>query len=532
MKILIAIIFVLFFATGCGPTTPDDPDLMVPQRPGDTQHSNDDLGPASVNIDFYIQATSYMAGFARATGQAGQEGHFADVLYLLSYAANRLDGGVGAVHSYYRFDVINYDGPGNTPYRLDGGRNQFEQEAAISPLFFSIPWYFKQDARHPVRFEELLLPPFENHYRTNFLSDTINRANRDHISIIVTDLVEPGFNPNSIIASLSNIISDQNKAVFMFAFRLPFIGNVYNNTYPPEGDIPQPEALDEWQPLWHDGTRPLYVLVIGEADKVFMYSDLLISSLSAQIGLMFDYTFFHRSNGIDTVYNLHRDTPILRDTTAEIYRNPGPQVRWYNGSGLRDENGLLAESIILYLDVHSTYREAYARLDVSIPFTMPPFWVAEDISMYLTHEIEYLRSTRAGWYPVPTDTTQRIVDNSSISWASEDELRLTLNIDVARSGHNQTLRTLGSYQINRFRITTYVHVRQDSQIPDWANYYASAENNPLRIQENSIFGEYTIGLSHILTQLALRAGSFGYGEDSSGVAANIMVYAIVDQRIN
>jgi len=530
MKIFAALILILLFITGCNSDTPpNDPDPVVPMR-HETGHTTG--GMPSVSFDFYIQATSYIAGFARAVeqAQAGVDTPFADILHLLSYAADRLDGGRGYRRSYYRFDVINYDGCNNTFYRLDGGRNQFEQEAAANPFFFSIPWYFVQDARHPNRFEELILPPFENHYRTNFLSNTINRINQDHLSIIVTDLVEHGFNTDTIVSSLSNVIDNQDKAIFLFAFRLPFLGNAYNNTYPPEADMAG--GSNEWQPLWHDGTRPLYVLVIGDASKVFMYSELLIAALT-QRSLNFNYTFFHRSNAVATVYNFHENSTILRDTTAIIYRNPGPQVRWHNGSRLRSyDDRPLAEEAILYLDVHSAFRQTYARLDITIPFTLPAFWAANDTSLYLTHEIEYLHNTQEGWHPITNDQAQRIMGNSSVSWDGGNELQLAININVGRHGAGQSLRTLGNYRINRFRITTYVRIMRNSLMPDWADNYASFENIPNRIQDDNIFGSYTVGLSHILTQLSLRAGNFSEDEDTSGVAANILVYAIVDQRTN
>jgi len=507
------------------------------------RHSASATGQAQrspANIDFYIQATSFMAGFARAVEQAdtSTNKHFADILQLLPFAADLLDGGRGTIQrNFYRFDITNFDGDGTTPYWLYG--HQFYHEAAISPFFFSIPWYFSQWGRQPGAFEEFYFPPYENHYRTNFLSSTIRNTNRDNVSVIVTDLIEHRFATEQIVSSLAEFITDSEKAIFMFSFRLPFYGNVYNATYPQEADMHH-DGQGNWQMLWHDGTRPLYILVLGDAQDVFEYSYLLRSGLENLDGLTFDYMFFHRNNEINTTFNFHNYSTIERDVTAHIYRNHGLQVRWYRNSGLvlqheNEEITPLDERVILYLDIIPNFAEPDARLDIAIPFTLPQFWMPENTEFYLTHNIEYLRDEITGWHPVSADRARDIMARSEIDWAnttSLDELTLTLRINVEENNPNQSIRPLGNHPRNRFRVTTYVRVRRDNVLPGWISNYSAVESNHYLIHNPIIFSQYTVGLSQMLTQLSIRAGYFGVGEESSGIVANILVYAVVGQRAN
>lgn len=541
MKKLALVAFLLLILVGCSRTPPDDPNPVVPA----SLHvqSVGQPGQYSTNFDFYIQATSYMAGFSRAVeqGHDGEANYFAAILSLLSstvdqFGPNRPSG----TRNYFRFDVTNLDGDRNVPYILS--RVQFEQEAAANPLFFSIPWYFEQDGRNQARFRLLYNEPFVNHYRTNFISDTISRANSGNISVIVTDMTEHNFNTAGIVNSLSAVINDPNNAVFAFAFRLPFIGEVYDGTYPLGADMPHEPHIEPWAPVWYEGTRPLYILVMGDAEDVKTYSRLLLSAFDRLDGLEVDYTLLHRSNAFDVVSNFTNDTSIVRgDYSAEIYPG-GPQISWYYNSGLQAVNHLvpggteaLDEHVILYLDVSSRFSGPKAGLDIAIPFAPPLFWEVEGMSFYLTHTIEFAPGGGQDWQEFQLeDRVRAIMENSSIGWRQVTDEgsyttipynALTLNLRISLCRDTHSLRTIGNYARNRFRITTYVRATRDVTAPSWLHRYAYSGLYAL-INEPSIYGSYTIGITEIMSVLSQRAANF---DEASGVVAKILAYIVVDQ---
>ena len=151
------------------------------------------------------------------------------------------------------------------------------------------------------------------------------------------------------------------------------------------------------------------------------------------------------------------------------------------------------------------------------------------MTFYLTHRIEFAGD---GWQPV-TDSSRvaAIMDNSRVGWAAEntsaDEimLELSINVDSDHINRNRSLRPLGGYSRNRFRITTYVYVQRGSQMPGWLSRYGYV-GNPALISDPTVFGYYTISLQSILSRLAQWAGDY---DEPYSVAANILVYVIVDQ---
>jgi len=463
---------------------------------------------STMSFDFYIQATSYMAGFA---GQ--EESAFGDIMRTLSNISMPWTIDRSARRSFFRIDVTNMIYDQHRPYQISAF--QFENDAPHLPGFHCVSWYFEQDGGQTARFEQAFNEPFQFHYR-NFLSDTIREhIDRSHVSVFITDMLDNGFDAERLSEQLISIIDDSNMAVVLFAFQLPFDGIVYNGTRPLGNDIDH----GNWQPITYQGERPLYALIIGCVAAVTSYSMAVNEELTT-LNVPHQYAFFNRCNKVNAVFNLVEDSLISAGNIINSGDLPdGVQRLQRVEQPASDE---LQEGDVLYFNINrrDTHYQ-YVHLDLALPFELPDLWDIRNLDFSL--DLAVWSVDRPGdssdyhhWVQVPPD---RIMDglfyNSGVSLSAGREM-LNVQLRINR----EELGRLCPFPTSRYAIVITVNAYKETIAPVWVDRFAYS-GSPVMVSDPSAFGQYTMSLRDVVRMLSLRAGMY---EQNPSVAANIIVY--------
>ena len=266
------LIILMFLVVGCGNQTLGFPDL------NNTSPPTPPSPPTSeVNIDFYIQATPSMRGFV-----AGGSNIFSRTIEQLDaplsqwLANNRKE-------SYYRFDISGIDTKSNWPF-YSISRNEFFSDA-LTESFYSLDWIL-DSAAYGWLYENL-------HGRSTdlkiiqepYIENTLRGVKDEHLSIVVTDLLDLNLG-TGIVNPLSEMISSDT-SVIIYAIDSSFSG---------EHPVPGSNLLASTT-----RNRAFYILIIGPREYVSLYSNQLEKRLSDQ-GILSE-PFYLLNGALDVVEN-------------------------------------------------------------------------------------------------------------------------------------------------------------------------------------------------------------------------------------
>ena len=262
IEILLAIslILLLFTVASCNNPSPQFPDFI--SQPEEDANAINSVISNVVNIDFYIQATPSMRGFV-AGDIARYANIYTQIIEILEnfpplWTADKRE------VSYYRFDISGIDIQSSWPfYRIT--RSEFQRDT-LTGTFYSLDWILN-NAIYGRLYENLFgTDTGIGIFREPFIENTIRGIQNEHLSIIVTDLLD--FNLGTgIVNALTEKISN-GASLVLIALESPYIG--------------QHQIPGTTMRAGGDGYRPFYLLILGPREYVSMYSSHLISRISDQ----------------------------------------------------------------------------------------------------------------------------------------------------------------------------------------------------------------------------------------------------------
>jgi hypothetical protein len=247
--ILVVLLFVL---VACSSSAPDFPDDFRNETIG----IYEDILLMPINVDFYIQAAPSMKGFV-----LGGRDVYAHVIELLEAPLTQWLANNRSV-SYYRFDVPGIDTRSNWPfYRIE--RNHFFSDS-LSESFYSLGWILDSAAYGGIYQNLHGTKTSIDIFREPYIESTLRGLKSDHLSVIVTDLLDFSMG-TGIASSLSERING-GCSVAIFVLESAFVG---------EHQVPGTNMNATGM-----GIRPFYILVLGSREHVSIYTSQLETRLS------------------------------------------------------------------------------------------------------------------------------------------------------------------------------------------------------------------------------------------------------------
>lgn len=246
----------------------------------------------SENVDVYLDTTPSMLGFlglqidetqgidkalAKRFRELVPETNFVAAVKEIDYLIKDKWG--EADSQYYRFDV------GLVSFcQTETLINSFQ-----SKEFYSYSYYNTLDAEGI--YDQLIENScwFGNNekkrytYKQNYLCETLNSVNTEHLSIIITDLYEYADNFHDMRLALRNITKKQDIAVALIGIQSQFAGQI-NDLSRDEAQIlygiEDFKAAQEMESIRY---HPFYLLVIGEKYNVELFTDELTECLEEAV---------------------------------------------------------------------------------------------------------------------------------------------------------------------------------------------------------------------------------------------------------
>ena len=501
----IAAVAILTNLWGCSGNRPEIENGF--SRPDYSGYMNPLPAGEYIGFDFYIQATSYMAGFINDTDDSVPRGDrpFVKILPILSDTAEKWEFQDKASRNYYRFDYDNLDADMlNEPYYIS--RIQFEDDAAADPEFYSLSWYLSQEGRSPERFKSILTDGGNAGYYDNsyYLSKTLSNLKKNNISVVVTDMIDSKLNTDAIISALSSVfIADNSMAVSIFAIKSPFYGAVYTME---DGLTPNGSR--------YEGERPFYILVLGVMDKNAGYcSDL--KGKFGQAGIIFDYQYISsRKSGGVTANGVDENGSPLEVTFGDEAGNGeyGIQEMYRNKMG-KVEKANLTTPDTLYYQIKMKQSDGQAIINVEAPLKT----IGMPCDPNTDFNIQFWDSYDIKWSIIPSDKAAAVTKGSSTAVLKGNDPKLELRLVL----NTETLDDLGDGVDSKFKINAVVTNQKSLEPPEWLNNYAYTGGPVKDISSADVYGSSTIGLSNIFTSLLYNADK--YGKEKS-IIADILVY--------
>jgi|GEM_PF-5572901 len=420
------------------------------------------------DFDFFVQATSYMAGFVSAEGSV-----YPQVLSAASRSANEWSGG----KSYYRFDVKNHDADNTLqPYNIS--QATFEQFALARPEFYSVRWYFTQEGRRMNLFKEYYESILDSNpdgiydavYRNEsggYLYQTLGQLNQNNVSVIFTDFVDTDFEADKTMDWLSAYVADDSdNAVSIIALKSMFNGYVYTG---------------HTAHVYQNGERPLYVLAIGPSNDIERYTTALQAALTAQNISHNALLLSGRKTG-DPIVNFVGENAFTADNVSTPYDGMPMSSSLLRRLSRENRQGLDATTIQLleYTDtlcfqvVKSSAENQLAEIDFMIPYRGAAGWsISSAEALDIEVELKFSDFDDDGKYAwrnggLNADRlNQNASDSARILYAPNEEMiRVTLKLDLVAM-----LANAPNDSGYRCRISMKLKNNMAMQAPGWIQGY-------------------------------------------------------------
>ncbi|MDR1914071.1 MAG: hypothetical protein LBQ68_06255 [Clostridiales bacterium] len=482
-----------------------------------------------MQFDFYVQATSYMNGFA-----AHKDSMLAEILSTASKSANTLTDSKSK--SYYRFDVKNYDtNNGFEPYRIT--ESVYLSDASKlrrdTTGFYSVEWYFEQPGRgaelYKEYYEDIVDKNPERIYDETgyYLFETLKYIKEDSVSVIFTDLVDSKFETDKAIDWLTDYLSkDTNNAVGVLARKIPFDGPVYTvigehyyeNHYNSDDDA--------------GGGRPFYILVLGGVYNVEQYFDELKMSLS-NAGIDCESIVFNgKKSDAPPVMNYVNGNDLPSEAVEAVIN-----VGTWNSRPLRmlseqqsvllqaTERDVLDFSDSLCLEINPNMKvENTVELPLNLPLRGFKFWGGDYITRNLSIEISADVSVKAGgdeyeWLNV--EEPEKIAEGST-AIVSEENDSIKLNLLLNKS---ELREAAPSNSGCRFKVAARIKNNVAYIKPEWINQYLyDGVYSNIESDNLELFGSYTQAAVSDLFDRLIRAAE--NADTQNNTIANLLLYLI------
>ena len=532
LPLIITLITVLVFIylTGCGGRNqflfPDDR-LLWDERA--KNYGNGRLEASNqIQFDFYVQATSYMAGFVATSDSAYSK--------ILSTSLSIADN-MAKEEKFYRFDIKNYDtGNAMEPYAIS--RAQFEQQVIADKSFYCIQWYFEQEGRHKELYREYLeklatgdpdgIYDNESVSLDGYLLNTLKHSylNKNNLSVIVTDFVDARFDAESVFDWLSGYIMDNpDKAVAIMACKSLFSGKVYT-------------GIHRKAYTYENAMRPFYLLILGNVGDVEKYKNTIDTQLGSEKlgGGAFESILLSGKKSNYPTMNYASQSDITNDNVKTEYDEmPLSERRLMRLNEQNSKNILdISETNVLTLKDSLCYQintgfenEESVAWALDIPLYGFSFW-KNDTNMKLTVDTElyasYTNDDASGYVwkkgnDILSDASQ-LVSVGSAAVISDDGNTINLNLTIDK-GIIKRIAPLDKN--NSIKIDAKVLNTLQYDEPPWLNdfFYGQAYT---WISDDSMddFGRYTVSaVSGSFSKLLRAANSSGA---DNNIVADILLY--------
>ena len=534
---IIVLVAALVFCclSGCGSRNkflfPDDRPIWDERT---KNYGNGRLSASNqIQFDFYVQATSYMAGFVAASGPAGNA-----YTKMLSTSLSIADN-MAKEEKFFRFDVKNYDsGNAMEPYSIS--RAQFEQQAIADKSFYCVQWYFEQEGRQKEQYREYLEKLvegdpdgiYDNESVTldGYLLNALKQSylNKNNVSVIVTDFVDARFDTESVFDWLSGYIMDNpDKAVAIVACKSQFSGKVYT-------------GIKRKAFTYENAERPFYLLILGNISDVENYKNTLDSQaggdkLGGGAASYQSILLSGRKSNYPTM-NYASQSDITMDNVKTAYDEmPLSERRLMRLNEQNSKNILdLSEANVLTLKDSLCYQintgfenDESVAWEFNIPLYGFSFW-KNDTNMKLAIDTElyasYSNDDSSGYAwkkgnDLLSDASQ-LVSAGSAAAITDDGNNINLNLVIDKS----ILKRIAPLDKNNsIKIDAKVINTLEYEEPSWLNDYFYGQAYTWISDENmDNFGRYTVStVSGSFSKLIRAANSSG---TNNNIVADILLY--------
>jgi hypothetical protein len=253
--LVIPLILLLCTLVSCNNTSPKFPDDFNLQS-----EITSEIG--SSHINFYIQATPSMAGFVAGGGDRSAS-VYAKILSSLEAPLTLWSRDKREV-SHYRFDISGMDIETDWPfYRISD--IEFQRDT-LAEMFYSLDWVLNS-AIYGRLFENVFGENTDiGIFREPFIANTVHGLQSDHLSIIVTDLLDFNLGTGLVSALTEKINAGSSLAIIA-------LESLYMGQHQIPGTTMRASS-EEY--------RPFYLLITGPHEYVSMYSSHLIDRMNTQ----------------------------------------------------------------------------------------------------------------------------------------------------------------------------------------------------------------------------------------------------------
>jgi len=517
---------------GCGQTTfsfPDDSNLWRDRQRLYNDMISKEWTRHPVDFDFYVQGTSFMAGFV-----SDRDSCYARILMAATSTANSADLiGRARNSAFFRFGAVNreLDAAKFQPFSISNV--QFENEALISREFYSVAWHFDQDGRQGGRFHQhytnenrLAERPDRVYYedldptpgvRGGYLRGIFEFLNEDNISVIFTDFVDAGFHTDVTIEWLGEYLAkDPMNAVALLAFRIDFDGRVSTLV------SGQPSGLD------YRGDRPFYVLVLGNIGNVEEYANALRGYLSGQ-GINGELLLLNSAKSRITAMNYVNSEDLTgvsppEGTLATMPLWPLQRIQ----SGVLDmaerrlvtaENPNISDTLFFQLN-NSRNIPNIIEFPLSVPFYSFGFWFNVERSLCeslsLVTDI-YVSDRDSEWQ----SRNAAEVMQGSTAVVSSDGNNIDITLRINRAELRRITPSSSTGGVNRIRVGIRVENNVALSSPRWIDDFFHSGLNP---SNPSIFGSHTVlPVSGLFTELINSVNDMG---TENNIVADLLLYLV------
>ena len=517
----LVLLSLLLVSCGSSYLFPDDTALWNERQKTYTKAKSEVESASELNFNFYIQTTSYMAGFI-----TDKNSNYSQILLSATSPTviNPLVGNSG-VKSFYRFDAKNYDTDnGYEPYEISNV--QFQNYSLSDKSFYTIKWYFTQEARYADKYkryyEEALATSPNRIYDYDvalndaggYLRKTMDYLdnNPDSISVIFTDLVDAKFQTDELMRWLAEYVSsDSQKSVSVFAFKIPYNGKVYSTE----------------SPVSYNGDRPFYVLVLGNVSNAEKYCSSFQADLEGK-GLMGEHIMISASKVVRTAMNYVDSDDLIVETDDSI-RLKDRRLLQNNDYLHETERSVYKNDSFrdtLFYKVNPAFDdENTIEITYKLPLYKYDFWTSnnENPKIPLELDVDIAVAEREGgegniWEKYDKSTAE-IVKNSKAIVTDDGEISLSLYID------KEALRKIGPLdKDNRFRLNIKVKNNILLVKPQWINEYFYDGIIKSGRDDQSILGSHTImPVSGLIDELIHAAN---VSDTQNNVVADLLLYLI------